>query len=406
MACAAALGAGGWVSGASAHGEPGDALPSEPGLALSVDLVVRALNARRVLPSTRLDGVLLKGDAGTDPEGAQLQHGSAAAAWRFSEAWGAYTAWGAHGKDPVLLEAAWLQWRYDTPADQAWLVTAGRQAPAVGPVLAAERDAGGFALPALAQRATWDHHGSDDALQAGWRAAVGDADLAVDAGVWRGRLFPGSKHGGSQRPGLHLHGGVAWQAWSLDAAWMQMQPKARGASTSPALGHSHGTPLCDERFTEVICFAGRASVLGGSLRWNGADSAARWPVQFAVAGWQRQDEGSLSSANGLAAYSGRTAGGWADAEWRWQPGLTLRWRHERLQARHRLDGPGAQLLALEARLQYAQPARRDTVQLAWQVRPGAQLSVEGGEEVVAGRRAGFAALRAVFSFTWLPAGRP
>lgn len=397
----AALAALAWAGGASAHGDPGDVLPPQPGLSLSVDLALRALHSRRTLPSTRLDGVLLKGDAGTDPEGLQLQHGAAAAAWRLTDAWGAYAALGAHGKDPARLEAAWLQWRHDAPTGSAWLVTAGRQAPAVGPVLAAERDAGSFALPALAQRAAWDHHGGDDAVQVGWRSAPGNIDLALDAGLWRGRLFPGGRHGGSSHLGTSLHAGATWQGWSLDAAWMRLHPRARGASTSPAAGHSHGSPQCDARLFNVICFAGRADVLGGSLRWNGADSASGWPLELSVAGWWRQDKGSLESANGMAAYTGRSAGAWADALWQWRPAISLLWRHERLQPRHRLEGSGARLLAAEARLQHAASSRRDTLRLAWQARPGVQLSLEVGEERVAGRREGFAALRAVFSGNWV-----
>lgn len=386
---------------AQAHGEVGDLLPADPGLVLSTQAALRALDARRPLGSTRLDGVLLRGDAGIDPEGLQLEHGQLAAAWRLTPAWGAYAAVGAHGKDPVRSEAVWLQWRHDATNGQAWLLTAGRQSPTLGPVLGAQAHIGDHGLVPLAHRAAWDHGHGDDGLQLGWRAEAGPAELALDLGVWRGRRFPGSAHGGQDRPGASLHAGARWQAWSADLAWLRFDPRARGASTSPALGHSHGTPVCDERFTEVICFGGRTQLLGGSLRWAGAESAARLPVTLTAAGWWRQEQGRLESANGLADYRGRSAGGWLDAAWQWHPRASLAWRHERLDMHHRLDGLGATVLAQEARLQHARPARRDTLQLAWQATPWARLSAEGGEETVAGQRSAFAALRLVITLQQL-----
>ncbi len=388
------------TTNALAHGEVGDMLPVEPGLKLSAQAAVRALGARDSLGSTRMDGVLLRGDAGTDPEGLQLEHATLGAAWRLTPNWGAYLAAGAHGKDPVYIEAAWLQWRHDAAGGQAWLVTAGRQSMSMGKVLGAEETIGPYSLAPLGYRAAFDHPGADDGVQLGWRGEAGSADLALDIGVWRGLRFPGSKHGGSTAPGLSLHGGAAWQAWAADAVWLQLRPEARGANTSPALGHSHGSPVCDANFTDVICFGGRAQVLGGSLRWDGAEAASRLPLTLTIAGWWRQDDGTLESANGLADYSGRTRGGWLDAAWQWQPGWRLGLRLDRMSVQHRLHGPGASLLAQEARLQYAQPGRRDTLQLAWQPRSWAILSIEGGNEDVAGQRTPYAAVRLVLSGAW------
>lgn len=385
-----------------AHGEVGDVLPTENGLNISAQAAVRAMQTRRTLPSARMDGVLLRGDAGVDPDGLQLEHATLAAAWRLTPHWGAYAAAGAHGKDPVHAEAAWLQWRHDGDAGQAWLLTAGRQSLSMGPVLAAAGHTGPYALMPLAHRAAFDDAMTDDGVQGGWRGTAGAADLALDLGLWRGHRFPGAEEGGRRRPGLSLHAGAAWPAWAVNAVWLQQQPRARGANTRPAVGHSHGAPVCDARFTEVICFDGRGRLLGGSLRWAGAASAVRLPITLTAAGWWRQEEGTLESANGLADYRGRTRGGWLDLAWQWHASATLGWRHERLAAHHRLQGPGAGLLALEARLQHASPGRRDTLQLAWQPWPWARIGVEGGQETVAGQRERFTALRLVLQHdAWL-----
>jgi hypothetical protein len=385
---------------AQAHGEAADPLPAEPGLQVSAQAAVRALGARQSLGSTRMDGVLLRGDAGIDPEGLQLEHAALGAAWRLTPNWGAYLAGGAHGEDPVHVEAAWLQWRHDTAGGQAWLITAGRQSLSAGPVLGAEGAIGPYSLVPLSHRATFDHPGADDGVQLGWRGEAGSADVALDLGVWRGQRFPGSDHGGSKAPGLSLHGGVAWQAWSADAVWLQLRPRARGANTSPALGHSHGSPVCDAGFTDVICFGGRAQVLGGSLRWEGAKASSPWPLTLTFAGWWREDDGTLESSNGLADYRGRTRGGWFDAAWQWHPAWSLGLRLERLEVQHHLHGPGAGLLALEARLQHAKPGHRSTLQVVWQPRPWAMLSIEGGHEEVAGQRTPYATLRLVLTGGW------
>jgi hypothetical protein len=391
---------------AQAHGEAGDPLPPTPGVSVSAAVALRALNAQPRLGSTRMDGVLLRGDAGADPDGTQLEHGVLAAAWRIDTRWGAYAALGAHGSEPLVLEAAWLQWRHDDEQGAIWTVNAGRQATALGPVLMAEMHIGAYGLMPLAQRAAFDHHQGDDGLQAGWRHPVGGATLALDLGLWRGRSFPGSPSGGKHGPAWSLHAGANARAWSADAVWLQVRPRARAASTSPAVGHSHGSPRCDERFTEVICFAGRADLLGASLRWSGRDAEPRWPVTLTAAGWWRRDRGTLESANGLADYRGRSVGGWLDAEWHLRPEWSLGWRGEWLDAAHWLQGDGAQTLAREARLHYAQPGRRHALQVAWQVRPWARVALEGGEEQVAGQRAQFVALRLVLSQSWSVDGAP
>ncbi len=383
---------------AHAHGEVGDVLPVEPALNLSLQLAVRALAAPEMLPSTRFDGVLLRGDAGIDPEGLQAEHVAAAAAWRMTPNLGAYAAAGAHNEDPAHVEALWLQWRQDDDAGRVWLATAGRQRLAVGPVLGEQWHTGNYGLPALAHRAAFDHGMADDGIQFGWRGPSGEADFALDAGLWRGRRFPGSEHGGSAKPGLSLRAGATWAAWSADVAWLKVEPKARAANTSPAVGHSHGSPICDPMLRQVICFSGRSQLFGASMRWTGAQSALRLPLTLSLAGWLRHEQGELESANGLADYRGRVGGGWLEADWQWHPAWSAGLRHEALDVHHRLQGSGASLLAREARLQHARPARRETVRLIWQARTWARVGVEGGGEVVSGRRVMFAALRVILNF--------
>jgi hypothetical protein len=339
------------------------------------------------------------------PSVSRVEQATVAAAWRWHPAWGSYAAASVHGDEPVRLESRWLQWRHDG-IDHDVLLTGGRQGLAAGPVLLASGAADAFALQPLAQRAALDHPDGDDGVQLGWRGSAQGIDVSVDGGLWRGRVFPGAPRGGRDGPGVSVHAGLAAPAWTADAVWLQMRPKARGTSTSPALGHSHGTPACDPAFTEVICFGGQVDLLGASARWRGADSPLQWPVTLAAAGWRRTDNGRLESANGLADYRGRTVGGWLDAEWSPGASWSLGWRHERLRSRHHLDGPGATLLALEARLQHAGSARRDTVQLAWEAKPWARISMAIGEETMAGSTGRFVALRLVLTSRWVASSAP
>jgi hypothetical protein len=74
------------VAGAAhAHGEADDALPPEPGVRLSAAAAVTWLDASKELPSQRLRGFLLQGDAGTDRQGLALEHATLGAAWRLND---------------------------------------------------------------------------------------------------------------------------------------------------------------------------------------------------------------------------------------------------------------------------------------------------------------------------------
>lgn len=376
---------------ARAHGEAGDPLPPEPGLIWEAAAVVRALDADKTLPSNRLEGFLLQGDAGMDPDGIQLEHGALGLAARISDTWGARLVIGKHGGEPVEVEEAWAQARHDADNGDVWRLNVGRQRPAMGVVLAGAGHFDRFGLMPLAQRMALDHDWVDDGLQLSWRrenASVWSADV----GLWRGRNFPGAVEG-STVPSVHLGWGQG--PWQADALWAGFKPQGRGATVSATAGHSHGTLVCDASLTEVICFGGESTLAAASLRWSGSVADSPLPLTFTAAGWLREDSGTLASANGLANYNGRNRGGWLEAVWRVNAALELGWRTERLSAAHKLHGAGAALLATEARLNRYAPARRNAVTVGYRLADWAQLRAEAGRESVAGQSAGYAALRLV-----------
>ena len=378
---------------ARAHGEVDDPLPAETGLSWEAAAVLRTLQANKPLPSAHLDGVLLQGDAGMDPDGTQLEHGTLGLAARWNDTWGARLVIGKHRSEAAEAEEAWVQARHDADNGDVWRLAAGRQRPAMGAVLAGAGHFDSFGLMPLSTRMATDHHWVDDGLQLAWRREA-TANWAVDLGLWRGQGFPGSAKGASA-PSLHLGWGQG--PWQADALWAGFRPQGRGATVSTTAGHSHGAPVCDASFTEVICFSGDTTLVGGSLRWSGPAAQNPWPFTLTAAGWLRRDNGALESANGLADLASDHRAGWLEALWHARPDWTLGWRGERLSATHRLHGAGASLLVTEARLQLYQPSRRQALTLGWQVRPWARLHLETGQENVAGTRARYTALRLLLS---------
>lgn len=374
---------------ARAHGEADDPLPPEPGLSWDATAALRTLKADETLPSNRLEGYLLKGDAGMDPDGTQLEHGALGLAARLNDTWGARLVIGKHGSEAAETEEAWVQARHDADNGDVWRLNAGRQRPAMGAVLSGAGHFDRFGLMPLAQRMAVDHDWVDDGLQLSWRREDGSA-WSVDMGLWRGQNFPGSAQG-STAPSLHLGWGRG--PWQADALWAGFKPEGRGATASTTVGHSHGAPVCDASFTEVICFNGDSTLAASSLRWSGQAAQRAVPITLTAAGWLRQDSGTLESANGLADYQGRNRGGWLEAIWHIRPDWELGWRGERLRASHDLHGAGATLLANEARFQRYQPARRQALMLGWRINHWAALRLEAGNENIAGVRARYTALR-------------
>lgn len=377
---------------ARAHGEADDPLPPAPGLGWEAAAALRTLNADQTLPSNRLDGYLLQGDAGMDPDGTQLEHGALGLAARFNDTWGARLVVGKHGSEAAEAEEAWLQARHDADNGDVWHLNAGRQRPAMGAVLSAAGHFDRFGLMPLAQRMAFDHDWVDDGLQLGWRREAGSMQLRADAGLWRGRAFPGARSG---RLVPSVHGGLSRGPWALDAMVASFRPEGRGSAIAGAAGHSHHAPVCDTTLIQVVCFGGSSEVAAASVRWSGREAPHPWPVTLTAAGWLRNDTGTLESANGLVDYRGRNRGGWVEAVWHLAPSVELGWRGEHLRASHALRGSGASLLSTETRLNAYAPATRHALMLGYLPKEGVELRVEAGRESVAGTRVNFAALRLV-----------
>ncbi len=394
---------------ALAHGEADDALPPEPGVRLSAAAAVTSLDAKKELTSQRLRGFLLQGDAGTDRQGLNLEHATLGAAWRINDTLGAELTVGKHGSDRAHVESAWVQARHDADgADHWWLLTAGRQRPALGGTLGQGGHFDRFALMPLAKQMATHGDWIDDGLQLGWRQDDGQRLLSADVGLWRGRVFPGGASG-SVVPTVHLGWGQG--PWQVDgfAAWLK--PEGRGSSVSATAGHSHTTPECNAALKDVACFNGRSTLAGASVVWVGAQSPVAWPVTLTASGWLRDERGSLESANGLGQYRAQNRGAWLQALWdvapRWQTGVRL----ERAWTTQSLSGPGASLLASETGLSAYQPASRQAVMLALQLNPGVTLSAELGRERAAAAQGlgssnvNFGALRLVARTDWLSGGK-
>lgn len=388
------------VGSAFAHGDVGDVLPTEPGVVFEATAALRYLSADAVLPSARLAGYLLQGDAGPALRGTQLEHGTVGLAARLDGTWGAQLMLGKHGSDPAHVEAAWLQARHDTD-DATWLLSAGRQQPAMGAVLGGAGHLDQFGLVPLAARMALNNQWIDDGLQLGWRRDAGRSTWHVDAGLWRGKVFPGAAHGGVVPS---LHAGWTHGPWTVDAVAARFEPQGRGSAIGGTAGHSHSAPVCDAALSQVVCFSGRSQLAAASWRWSGLDAEQPWPVTLTAAGWLRHETGVIESSNGLADYRGNNRGGWLEALWHVRPRWELGWRGERLSASHRLNGPGASLLASETQLNAYTPSNRHTLMLGYSPADWADVRVEAGRESVGGTRVSFASVRLVFNYATMPAG--
>ena len=377
---------------AGAHGTAAEPVPDEVGLRAGVAAAVTYLRADAVLPSARLDGFVLQGDEGVDRRRWGLEHGVLDVGWRFHPQWAAYAAVGKHDSDRPHTEAFWLQAR-QPQGDATWLLSAGRQRPALGAVLETAGHFDRFSQVPLAQRATLNGSWIDDGVQLGWRGEVAGRPVALDAGLWRGQVFPGARQG-SAVPALHV--GTQVGDVAIDAVAARFAPRGRGTRTSSfGAGHSHAAPICDDSTRgQVACFDGHSDLAAASARWQSPD----WPLTVSAAGWLRRDRGDVASGNGSARYRSTQRGGWLEGVWQFHPQLEAGLRVERLQARHALSGPGAALLASELRLNRYQPAQRTVWMLGYTPRPGLDVRLELGRESVAGQRVRYAMLRALWQF--------
>lgn len=385
------LAALGLLSGltAQAH-EEAQAIPEQAGLRLGAALALSNVKASQALPSQRLQGYLVHGDAGIDRRASTLEHAVVEAGWRIDSQWSAYAAAGQHDRDPAHTEAAWLRYEFDAPEDQTRTVQLGRMRPQMGPVMTQAGHMDRFALMPLARRVALDGDWIDDGVQfsarQAWDEWTGDADL----GLWRGRTFPGTANS-SPAPSLHL--GIERGDWRGDLFASFLQAEGRGAlAQSTTGGHTHNAPDCSTLKAGVLCFGGSSQVAGASLQWQSHD----WPVTLQGSYWLRQDDGTLRSVNGQAEHSATYGGGWLQALWQPRADWELGMRTERISADLSLKGAGATLLAQEAGLSGSAPLRRDTVLLSWQPHRSVTVSAEAGQETQGGQRVNFTVLRAVF----------
>jgi hypothetical protein len=378
-----------WGQQVSAHDES-SAVPDTPGWRLGVSVALADLSANRALPSQKMSGYLLRGDAGVDRRDAALEHAVLDAAWRMHPQWSAYAALGQHDKDRPHTEAAWLRYQWTTQGAGAWALQAGRSRPELGPVMTSAGHMDEFTLLPLAKRLATDGGWIDDGAQLSAQHAWSAGVAYLNVGVWQGDAFPGSQRSSSPASSMHL--GLSRGDWRVDGFVAHLRPDGRGSLVQSSNGvHTHNTPDCSGLQAGVQCFRGRSRLSGASLQWASHD----WPITAQGAYWERLDDGTLQSVNGLAEHTGRNQGTWLQAMWQVQARWKLGFRSERIWARLSLEGAGANLLAQEAGLTSNAPMRRHTAVLSWQVHPQAMLSAETGRELQAGQSQDFAAIRLV-----------
>ncbi len=251
-----------------------------------------------------------------------------------------------------------------------------------------------FAFMPLAKQAAFEGDWIEDGVNLRWRDD-GPAELEVNAGIWRGKVFPGVT-GSSAAPALHVGGYLG--AFRLDGFLTHLQPDRRGTAIAlTSDGHTHATPSCAQSLAGLACFEGDSDIAGASLRWH----AATLPIEVTVAGLLRREEGNLFSSNGDTAYQGETRAGWVEAAWTLRPAWQLLLRSERLVAEHDLSGFGASLVAHDAALLPEPGATsRHALALVWQPRQDLTVSAELGREEVAGEANPYIGLRLLWSGDW------
>lgn len=392
--CAVALGAlVAALGGGAAWGhEPGaDALPTEPGWRVGGALAGVLPGASDPWPVGAWPGVLGTGTAPRDQRGGlRLEHATADLAARVNRHFGAHLAIGWHDRDKAHVEAATVQagmpWR-----DGEIGVALGRDTVRMGGVIDSAGHFDRFSQAPLAKRAVVNEQWIEDGLSVAWRRPDVDGLRAIEAGVWRGRAFPGGA-AGPAAPSVHLHAG--WGHVDAHFTVARLRPEGRGSAAQSlgASGHVHGALDCRASLLQRVCFDGTADVLGGSVQWEPAGTD--WTL--ALAGLMRNERGSLYATNGAGTFHTRVQGMWADVAWRPAGRWTLAARAERLVATSRLEGTGTSALARDAGLVGARPVERVTGAVHFDVRDDLQLALEAGQERSGGGRVNHVALRAVW----------
>jgi hypothetical protein len=372
--------------------EPGsDALPETPGWQAGAAVALVAPKADDRWPAAAWPGVLINGSAPRDQRGGlRLEHGTLELAARIDRRFGVHVAAGWHDREQVHTEAANLQARFDRTGDEIEM-RLGRDTVRMGAVIDGAGHFDRFSQPPLAKRAVLNDQWIDDGFALAWRRPDADGLRALEAGLWRGRAFPGGPAGPAV-PSLHLHAG--WGHLDAHLAAAHFQPEARGAAAQSlgTTGHVHGSLDCRVSLQQRVCFDGTVDVVGGSLQWEPAQGD--WSV--ALAGLWRHDKGSLYATSGDARLSSRVAGVWADLTWRPAAQWTLAGRLERLVPDNRLEGIGTVLLSDAAGLTGGGPVERATAAVLFEPHGQVTLSIESGVERFAGGRVSHVALRAMW----------
>ncbi len=379
------------IGSADAH-EPGaDAVPDSPGWQLGGAAAVVLPRADARWPAASWPGVLINGSAARDQRaGLRLEHGTLDLAARFDRRFGVHVAAGWHDRERVHTEAAVVQGRSAWGEDDVD-VRLGRDTVRMGSVIDGAGHFDRFSEPPLAKRAVLNDQWIDDGVAVGWRRRDADGVRALEAAVWRGRVFPGGPAGPAV-PSLHLHAGWGHVDAHLTAA--RFQPEGRGAAAQSlgATGHLHGSLDCRASLQQRVCFDGTVDVLGGSLQWE--PERSDW--NLALAGLTRRDRGSLYASSGDASLNSRVSGVWADVGWRPVARWTLASRLERLSPNNRLEGIGTALLGAAAGLSGAAAVERVTAAVLYQPHEQVTLALEGGHERFAGGKVSHLAVRAIW----------
>ncbi len=384
---------------AQAHDTEADALPASPGLRIGAAAAVSWLDADpKPVPAARYPGWLGSGQSASDRSGAGLEHGAIEAGLRLNRWAGAALAVGKHQDERAHVETARIELRGDMA--QLWpgasqggelRLAVGRNRVPLGGVVDAAGHFDRYALAPLAKRLMLNDDWIDDGLNLAWRGTTDVGLQAVDVGVWRGRKYPGAPHG-KAAPALRVQGEWGDLQADIFAAWLA--PQGRGApAASLSAGHSHDLPDCSKSLVGLVCFDGRSHLAGLSASW----APRGWPVQLQGAWLSQLERGALYSNNGDVTYRGRNQGSWADVNLMLAPGWQAGVRLEQVSTRHRLSGPGASSVSLDAGLAPNQAVRRQALRAGWLARPGLRLMAEAGHEQSALGHARWAGLRLIWS---------
>lgn len=375
-------------------------LPEMPGWRLGAAAALVANHADDTWPTSQWPGVMV---LGRSPKalghGVRLEHAVIEAAARVNSRLGAAVAIGLHDRETAHVETARLESAWATAAGR-WTFGVGRDTVRMGSTVDSAGHLDRFNQAPLAKRAVLNELWTDDGLTVAWQPTDEMWLQRAEAGVWRGRSFPGGP-GGSAVPTLHLQAG--WGHVTAHAFVGHLQPQGRGAAVASvgAVGHSHAVPDCRLSLKQVVCFDGQSDVASTSLQWASEDD--RWALSVAALG--RQDRGTLYSSSGDAAYRAKLVGVWADVVCRVTPDWTLAVRPERLTPQIELNGVGTALLAREGGLLDAAPVTRITMVVSHTLRANLSISLEAGQERHAAARVNQASLRLVWRSPELLSGR-